>query len=371
MFRKWTAISVLAAALEQKVWVTTSDRLFPNLYTVLVGFPGVGKTRTIMKGRAFLAELDDFCIAPTDMTKSSLVDALLSSRRVIVKHPPPADEFHSMTLMFDEWGVLLSSFDGDIIPSLTTFYDVTVPYEQHRRGKEIRIKIPRPQLSILAGSTPSNLIKFIPDFAWDQGFTSRLILVYSAERSVGDDFASQTRELPADMMHDLFSIFHMWGEFEIDPSYRDAVNEWRDPNGNNESPRPTHPKLLHYNARRRAHIYKLSIVAAVDSSSRLVLTRDHFRVALDWLTEIEKGMPEIFAAGSVNFDTRAMDEIEEYILRQGKPVSEHRIFRFASSLVPAHSLHKVLQIMVASQRIRRASDDPVTYLKVEPDSRSS
>jgi hypothetical protein len=359
LFRKWTAISVLASALEQRVWLTTSDKLFPNLYTVLVGYPGVGKTRTIMKGRAFLAELDGFCIAPTDMTKSSLVDALLAARRIIVKHPPPADEFHSMTLMFDEWGVLLSSFEGDVIPTLTTFYDVTVPYEQHRRGKEIRIKIPRPQLSVLAGSTPSNLIKFIPDFAWDQGFTSRLILVYSAERGRGDDFASQTRELPPEMMHDLKAIFALWGECKIDPSFRQVVNEWR---AQDENPRPTHPKLLHYNARRRAHLYKLSIVAAVDRGDLLMLNSDHFYTALDWLTEIEKAMPEIFVAGQISVDSRAMDEIEEFILRQGKPVTEHRILRFASNLLPVHSIVKVLYIMQASKRLKRVGDDPITYI---------
>ena len=75
VFRRWTAITAIAAVLEQKVWLTTSDKLYPNLYTILVGHPGVGKTRTIMAGRKFLVELPEFHIAPTSMKMASLVDS--------------------------------------------------------------------------------------------------------------------------------------------------------------------------------------------------------------------------------------------------------------------------------------------------------
>lgn len=38
IYRKWTAIFIVAAALERKAWITTTKgRLFPNKYIVLVG----------------------------------------------------------------------------------------------------------------------------------------------------------------------------------------------------------------------------------------------------------------------------------------------------------------------------------------------
>ena len=216
LFRKWTAITVLAATLEQRVWLTTSDRLYPNLYTILVGHPGVGKTRTIMSGRKFLAELPEFHIAPTSMKMASLVDALLAAKRTIIQLPNPIIEFNSMTLLVDEWTAFMHSFDDELVGGLTTFYDVVVPYEHHRVWRKgANIKIDRPQLSILAGSTPSNLVKFMPDFAWDQGFTSRLILVYSSDRFVGDDFASVRRDVPKEMIHDLKVIYSLQGEFDV------------------------------------------------------------------------------------------------------------------------------------------------------------
>src|SRR5271166_6582293 len=47
IWRRWSAISMIAAALEQKVWMQTSSPIFPNLYMMIIGHPGTGKTRTL------------------------------------------------------------------------------------------------------------------------------------------------------------------------------------------------------------------------------------------------------------------------------------------------------------------------------------
>jgi hypothetical protein len=108
------------------------------------------------------------------------------------------------------------------------------------------------------------------------------------------------------------------------------------------------------------------MVAAVDRGDNLILNSEHFNTALKWLQEIEVFMPDVFAAGSTSVDARAMDEIEDFVSRQGKPVTEHRILRFASNILPAHSLIKVLYIMQVSGRLKQVGDDPITYVKGEP-----
>ena len=363
IYRKWAAIGTIAAALQQRVWLTTSDKLYANLYIALVGYPGVGKTRTIMKGKALLTHLEEVHLGPTDITKASLIDAM-SACKVTVSHHFPRqfnDIFNSMALMADEWGVLLQTYDGDMVPTLTTFYDVIVQFDHWRRGKEIKIKIERPQLNILAGSTPSNLMKYMPDYAWDQGFTSRLILVYSAEINKKDDFAKTEETLPPDLIHDLQLIHKLYGEFTVSDEFRNEVSNWRF--DEDEKPKPTHPKLLHYNSRRRAHLYKLAMVAAVDRRDDLVLGPDDFHTALGWLLEIEKFMPDIFAAGTFTPDARIMDEIADFVARQGRPVTDHKILRFASDILPAHSIFKVLHVMQTSGRLAKVSDNPVTFVK--------
>jgi len=355
------AISVLAAALEQKVWITTSDRLYPNLYTILVGHPGVGKTRTIMSGRKFLAELPEFHIAPTSMKMASLVDALLASKRMIIQLPNPAIEYNSMTLLCDDWQAFMHAYDDELVAGLTTFYDVTVPYEHWRRGKNIEIVIKRPQLSILAGTTPSDLMENIPVRAWGGGLTSRMIMVYSNERITGDDFAVIRRDLPEDMLHDIKVIYSLQGEFEVSQEFQAAVAAWR---AQGETPKPSHPKLVHYNTRRRAHLYKLSMVSAINRGNDLTLRQEDFRSALGWLSEAELAMPHIFEEGATSLDARAMDEILDFVRRQGKPIPHHRLVHETAKRVPTHAVLKVIEVMWLSGRLKKSEDN--LYLANDP-----
>lgn len=320
-----------------------------------MGHPGVGKTRTIRKAREYLLEIPDYHIAPTSMTAASLIDQLVDSKRMIVQLPNPPLEYNSMVIAADELGAFIHKYDDEMIAVLSAFYDPD-PYGHNRRGKDIKIKIKSPQLNLLCGTTPSNLIKFIPEGAWDQGFCSRLILVFSDERIIGDDFAAVTRTLSGELLHDLKIINAQVGEYGVTEDFRNLVNSWRE---QGESPSPNHPKLLHYNTRRRAHLYKLSLVAAIDRSSAPILTADDFHRAKGWLEEAEAFMPDIFKAGGVSADSKAMEEIYHFVLMSGKTVSEPKVVRFASSLVPAHSVGRVLELMMKSQMI-----EPVSYNKL-------
>ena len=348
------------------MWLTTTDQIFPNLYTILVAPPGIGKTRTIMSARKFLAELPEFSIAPTSMTMASLVDFLSrSSKKHVLPKGKGILDYHTSMMIMDEWSAFMSEYSHDIIGGLTTFYDVTVPYRETRVTKSRDTTIPRPQLNMLAGSTPSNLMKFMPDFAWDQGFTSRIILVYSDEQRLIDDFTGVIREPDPNLLHDLKAIEGVIGEFTITKDWQDHVMAWR---VSGEGAKPSHPKLIHYNSRRKVHLYKLSMIAAIDKGDDLTLTADCFVTARKWLEEAEVNMPLLFSAGTTTLDARAMDEIVDFMRREGKPVLQHRLLHFACKLVPQHAVVRVLQLMELSQMIEEAGErnGQKLYLPLDP-----
>lgn len=333
--------------------------MYPNLYVFLIGHPGVGKTRTIRSAKSYILELPDFHLAPTSMTAAALIDMMVESKRMIIHLPEPPLEYNTMMIAADELGAFIHKYDNEMIAVLSAFYDPD-PYGHNRRGKEIKIKIKSPQLNIICGSTPSNLLAFLPEGAWEQGFTSRVIMVFSDERIIGDDFAIEQRSLSQDLLTDLKQINGLVGEMKVTEDYRKLVNLWRQ---QDEKPKPDHPKLVHYNTRRRAHLYKLSIIAAVDRSNVPLLTRDDFNTAAGWLHEAEAHMPEIFVAGGAGTDTKAMDEIYHFIMVHGKPLSEHKVVNFARERVPAHSVMRVLEIMEKSGMIQCVSADPTTGVR--------
>src|SRR5258708_7370487 len=85
IFRKWSAITAIAGALEQKIWIRSQGEiLYPNLYTFLVGPSGSGKTRALRACNSLWQELkESHYVAPIKLSKSSLVDVLSKAIRVI------------------------------------------------------------------------------------------------------------------------------------------------------------------------------------------------------------------------------------------------------------------------------------------------
>lgn len=362
VFRRWTAISTIAAVLEQKVWVQTFSRLHPNLYVFLIGHPGVGKTRTIRESRNLVIDLPEFHIAPISLTFPALTDFLARAKRCIIRIPEDPIEYNSMYICADELGAFMHAWDQQMSDGLSAFYDPD-PYTQERRTSDIKIKIRSPQLNILCGSTPQNLSAFLPEKAWGQGFTSRLIMVFSDERIIGDDFAIQATNKFKDLVHDLNIINGLIGQFVVTQEYVDKVNSWRQAGS---PPVPSHPKLIHYVTRRHVHIYKLSMISAIDRSNNLSLIGEDFDRAYNWLIEAELAMPEIFKAGATNADGQAMDEIYHFVMINGNGgtgVDEHRITRFAKERIPITSILRVIDIMEKSGMIKRIKIDKRTGLR--------
>ena len=355
LFRKWSGIFAVAAAMEMRCWLQTSSPLYPNLYVFIVGHPGVGKNRIVRVMKRFLNEIPEFHFAPTSLTGAALVDTLAASKRFIPRLPDPPLEYYNTTITAEELTAFMHKYDDEMVGLLSAFYDPD-PYAQSRRGKDIKIKIDRPQVNLISGTTPSNLVALMPETAWDQGFTSRVILIHSDERIVGDDFAGTARDMDKDLIYDIKMIGALSGEFKVTTDYRDAVNNWRQLG---EPPVINHPKLLHYKTRRRVHLYKLSMVSAADRGDVLLLTKDDFNRAMGWLLEAESFMPDIFTAGSTGTDARALDEILHFITAsdKGDGVPETQIMNFARQKIPLTSLWRVLETMIGSGMILSRGQD--------------
>lgn len=358
IFRRWAAITTLASVLEQKVWMQTSTELFPNLYTILVSGPGLGKTRTINAATAYLREIPEFHIAPTSLTSASLVDALMESKRMIIRLPEEPLDYNTMLIAADEIGAFMHYEDKQIFEILSAFY-TPFPYGQERRGKEIKIKMKRPQINILAGATPTVLMKLLPDTAWEQGFCSRLMTIYSDEQIISDDaFVEVKTPMESDLLHDLKIINTLHGQFEATPDFKAAVNAWR----HSDDKGPEHPKLVHYRVRRMAHLLKLTMVSAVDRSNVLVLTLQDYKQGMEWLQEAEHYMLGVFKAGGITPDSKAMDEIHHFVqtMDKGRGVSESRVFNFARERIPAMTCDRVVLLMMRSGLLVQVAIDQST-----------
>lgn len=358
LFRRWAGIFTVAAALERRVFtdVGRGGSIYPHQYIALVGPPGVGKSTITSLARELLGTLNPdldkngFHIGSSSLTSASLLDELADSTRNIVYDDATSDSFNSLTLVSDELGSLLTEYDNAMINRFTDLYDGR-PFGEKRRTHDRNIVVQRPQISLLAGTTPSYLNTLLPPGAWEQGFMARVLPVFSSEVVRVPMFAlpKSMLDLEAKLIADLKQIFSLHGPMVWSPEAAQAIINWDASGG---LPAPEHPKLVNYQTRRTFHFAKLCMIAAVSAHDKLQIELEDFRTALDWFIEMEVYLPDIFKAMVVGGDKMAMDEcwLHFHIIyvKEKRPVAEHRIYEFLAARVPAYSVPAVMKVMIAA-----------------------
>lgn len=358
LFRKWAAIWAVASALERKVWLRSKQGpIYPNLYVILCGPPGVGKTEVIWRIRDYLEKIKGVRVAPSSITRASLIDELNEAKREVVRpnETPAVVTFNSLQICVNELGVLLPSYDTDFMSVLTDLYDGK-GYGEKRRTKNLEIIIPRPQINFISGTTPGQLNGMLPEGAWDQGFLSRTFIIYSGDRQLKEMFdilGEETGEHEA-LGKDLKTLSETYGPLTWEDEARELFHTWYLGGG---PPIPDHPKLISYCARRGVHLAKLCMIAAVELDNSRTIGVHHFYRACDWLFEAETAMPDAFKALASRGAARNIDEVWHFAFRlyakEQKPIMEHRLIQFLQEIVPAYEINTIIDSMVQSKLLKK------------------
>lgn len=361
LFRKWAAIATVAGVLERKVWIKSNiGILYPNLYTILVAPAGVGKTVMTDLVRAFWEEIPELHIAKSSVNRATVIDELLEAERNIVRPQDkenPVVSFNSLLIAANELSVLIPGFDLPFMSVMTDLWDCK-HYSERRRGRDINFTIENPQINMIAATTPSYLKEMIPEGAWEQGFTSRTLLIYSGEIERRPIFGeTQKNEAMFKLLvEDLKHIASLYGKMSFTPESVEAINEWHMSGG---EPRPNHPRLNNYlNRRTTAHVLKLAMISSIMERDDLVITAENFFEARDWLIEFEHYIPDIFKSMTGGGDARAIEEAWHFLYTiyikdsQRRPIIESRLVHFLSERVPVHSVHRIIEIMVKAKIIK-------------------
>lgn len=272
---------------------------------------------------------------------------------------PATKKFNHLSLVVNELGVFLPEYDRSMMARLTDLWDGQ-EYSEERRGTKAEgpLVIERPTLSLLAGCTPDYLNSTLPEGAWNQGFMTRVMLVYSGERAaMPEDIFTTSDEVDTFADHlkpRLKEIGLLWGSMRYAEEVRGAFNAWIKLG---QLPVPDHPKLFHYTSRRIQHLIKLCMIASCSRSNELIVEMEDYQRALGWLLDMEANIPDAFRAMSSSGDTRVIEETWHFIYtesrRTNKPVAEARVFSFVSEKTPSHNVERVINVMLKSKKVER------------------
>lgn len=360
-FRLWSGISALAGVLERRVWVNTARNiLYPNLYVLLVAPPAVGKSQAIQITAELWRNMKNLHVAPNNVTRASLIDALERARTGKVL-ATGLFEYHSLAVAASEFGVLLSAHDLSFLSTLTDLYDCPVSYEETRRTNERHILIKNPQLNIIAGTQPGFMSSVFPEEAWTQGFSSRLLMIYSTTAPKVSIFAEQDdrQDLFKYLVRRLTEIGKLLGPCAFEQDAKDLLENWF---AGGCAPVPTHTKLQYYAGRRLQSVLKLSMVSSISRGTDLIITLEDVERAMDWLFTAETVMPDIFRDMAGKSDMQVIQELHYFMwplwVKDKKPIHESVIFRFLQTRVPSEKISRLLDTCVMSEVIKRIHGGP-------------
>ena len=355
IFRLWTSYTTISGALERRVWTSLSGkRLYPNLLTLLVAPPGVGKGMAIQETTELWGAINTLNLAPAGMTKAAFVDQLGIKQRTF-EYKGVFESYNPMLIAAPEFGTLVPDYDRAFLNVMNDVYDCGQFFEDMTRGGG-RIHHDRPHLCLLAGTQPQYLGDLLPDAAYGMGFMSRIIMIYAGKRVIVDMFGrtEKSPELKKDLITDLKEISKLVGQFEWEKSAEDFVEDW---NRNSEADAPKHGKLQNYNPRRIQHGIKLAMTVAASRNNDLYILLEDIEKARSMLLFAERLMPEIFKEMSVSQDAKELEEMHIYLFTycdkfKVETVPEHKLMHFISKRSAVNKITYFIDTLIAAGQMR-------------------
>lgn len=328
-FDKWAGISVIAGALERKVWLpwTPTFSYYPNLFILLVGLPGTGKSTSLMRAVNLLEQLyaeDRICLIPSQVTEAKFIELLGEKRpfeigsRIVYQ----CGGYYFAS----EASNALKEIYGDLTASMTEFYDCPKLWEKATK-KDGRLTLENVHFNLLAGSTFDFLGKLITTDNILGGFASRLTYVVSKEEVVrkqkfryGMDVENTAKaEMRAKLLDDLRQINSLCGPFRAEKEFGDAWEVW-DAEFQARRIAMKSEKMKSLVVRTGTTVYKLCMILAASESNELVLRKKHLDEAIALAYENERTLPSVFRTAKAS-DTKSPEGIKSavFLELEGNP----------------------------------------------------
>ena len=355
-FDRWVGISAIASALQRKCWVDRgiTQKIYPNMYIVLIGPAGIRKSTAMSTGRSLLEDLG-IHIASEATTREALISRMKnSSTRSTFEHGGIEKVHTSLTVHASELMVFVGQgrHNPQFLADLTDWFDAPEVFRNDTRGHGQEI-IKGVWLNLIGATTPDLFQEDLSKIAIGGGLTSRMLFIYGDKFKKYVPFPTVTKrqlELYEQLKNDLGKMLLMTGPFVMTSDFKDAYVKWyRD---TNENPPDLGRGFGAYISRRATHFLKLCQILSASRTNDMQLTEKDFRRAEKILSEAEKHMSYIFEGFGSAHNRAAVKSLLKFILFK-QEVSEQEIMKeFIGDFPNKKELETVLHAMQAANLLK-------------------
>lgn len=340
-FNVWSGLSIIAGALERKVWLPWNDTFsyYPNIYVLLVSMPGDGKSVALNKAVDLLMEVNrktsQLNVMPNQVTEAKFIE-LMGHGRSFTERNGERELIHRQNAGYywaSEASNSLKNVFGDFIACLTDFYDCPRTWERATKKDGKKIVLTNVCMNLLAGSTFDYLGKLVNDENIMGGFASRLIYVVSSNKKVVEQQfqlggldpieGEERRQYREALAHDLMEISKLVGPISASPEFGHAWEAWY-PENERKRRAVQSEKAQSIMARTNTNVLKVAMLLCAAESNDRVMKIQHWERALELVSKIQTETPAVFrqakATGSAR-DNRSVTSAVIYQVERSPGIS--------------------------------------------------
>lgn len=365
----WAALTGVGACLGRRVQLPFGiTDIYANMFVLLVGPPGVRKSTAINLMQKRLRHATKVRFAPEDTAgaRQGLIIALENKdeepeekERAELEAAAAAldlDTLNGYNITIDNRDAHVmfavasefSSFIGHNAIDMVTFLNKVFDGEDYDyKIRTARHKLHNPLLSILGGTTPTNIATALPASAIGHGFTSRVILVHANKKYKKVPRPSKLDPVIEKSIDATLSFLS--NTFDGDMLESDAAANMIDELYDVEI-KLNDPRFIYYMDRRQQHLYKVAISLAASRRSRKIEKSDVEEANLI-LTYTEQFMPDALGEYGLSPLSTAKQKMLEFIQHAQAPVTTNILWAVMNRDMKTIDFRNSLAELVNSNKI--------------------
>ena len=262
LFHLILAYLTLAVVVGNRAYFTLAgDRLFPNLWAVVIGPSGISrKSTSLNKSRGLVTDIDPKAIFPADFTTEALLDILSATPQGVFYH----SEFRAL------YGMLEKDYMSGAKALLTELYDSPRHYRRETKGRTCNIE--QPVISMASATTTHWLTsRKNADDDFGGGFLARFLFVpvFKRERSLPLPPAPEPKRFAAlvGLLRKVRETFLTPVEAHYSKDAREIFVDWYE-KFDKADPFAETP-LAPFHARYQAYVHKLAMLFTISVGGNL------------------------------------------------------------------------------------------------------
>lgn len=358
----WAALTAMSALVGRTRYLTFgAKRIYPNMYTMIVGDPASRKSTAIklVKDLCEEAGYNEFAFESGSKESyfnslarrydevSNSIDLEISTQiNGIAQWEPPLGETHSF-ICSDEFQDFIGINNMSFISVLGDLWDREKDY-RYETIKHGIISIPKPYVTILGGTTPSTFSAIFPAHAIDQGFLSRLLMIPCKGKGRSLAFPPAPNPDTKKYLVETFSAILNREPKEVTRSpeatkiLEDIYDKWKS---------PFDSRFAGYAGRRHMHLLKLCLLfTSIYNTDEI--TEDIVIEAHSILMYTELLMPDVIGEMGKGPHTTAMNLVINTLDSKPEGLSIIALYKLLYREVRSmDELNHVLNLLRAAERI--------------------